>query len=92
MKRKTFFTLLEVMIGVFLLLLAAGAVSWKMYPLIEKRKFQSDLERLRSRLLTCRHLALTMQADWRGSLVRVKNKWVFEMTCPKNVFDIRQAP
>lgn len=81
MKRRSFFTFLEVMIALVLLMIAGSAVSWKMHQWIQKRRFQSDLEQLRSRFFTCHHLALTMQADWRGVLRPLKGKWRFEASC-----------
>lgn|GEM_PF-1256127 len=81
LKKKSSFTLLEVIVAFSLLLIACGSVGWKMYQVIEKRRFQSDLEQLRSRFFTCHSLALNMQADWKGLLHLVKGKWVFEATC-----------
>jgi hypothetical protein len=79
--RKSLFTFLEVMIALSLLIMAAASMVWKIYTIVEKRQFQSGLEQLRSRFLTCRCLALNMQADWRGELRQENGKWAFTAVC-----------
>lgn len=79
--KKSPFTFLEVMIALSLLIMAAASMGWKMYTIVEKRRFQSDLEQLRSRFLTCHCLALNMQADWKGELREENGRWVFTAVC-----------
>ena len=81
MRIKRNFTLLEVMVAISLLIMASGAIGWKMHGMIERKRFTAGVERLHSRLLTCRRLALNMQADWRGSLQWNGEKWLFEAYC-----------
>ena len=81
MRRKRAFTLLEVLVAICLLTLIAGALGWKLHGMIARKRFTSGIERLRSRLLTCRRLALNMQADWRGVLQWNGETWVFEAVC-----------
>jgi hypothetical protein len=81
MIRKSSFTFLEVMIALSLLMIAATSMGWKMYTIVEKRRFLSDLEQLRSRFLTCHCLALNMQADWKGVLRKENERWVFTAVC-----------
>jgi len=80
-KSRRYFTLLEVMVGLTLLLIAAGAIGWKMHGFIEKRRFQSDLDRLKFRLMTLQTLSANMQSDWLGVLRREKKNWIFESHC-----------
>jgi hypothetical protein len=84
MKRKLAFTLLEAMIAISLMLIAAGAIGWKMEGMIARKRFQSDVEKFQSRLLVCHRLALNTQADWRGNLVRDGEKWIFTVHCIEN--------
>lgn len=69
------------MIGLALLVLATGAIGWKMHAFLEKRRFQADLEQLASRIHTLHHMAVNMQADWKGVLKRHEKKWSFETRC-----------
>lgn len=81
---KLCFTLIEVMIAISLLILATSAIGWKMHGMIEKKRFSSHVERLHSRLLTCRQLSLNMQADWKGILACQGKKWTFDAFCVDN--------
>ena len=81
MRKRLAFTLLEVMVAISIMLIAAGAIGWKMFRMIERKRFSSGAEKLRSRLFTCRQLALNMQADWEGVLRRDGKKWTFEAKC-----------
>lgn len=78
---RRFFTLLEIMVGLSLVLMAAGAIGWKMHGLIEARRFKADLEQLKSRIQTIRTMAINMQSDWEGILKRDKKHWTFEAIC-----------
>lgn len=69
------------MVGCTVLILAAGAIGWNMYASLEKRRFSADLEQLASRMHTLHHLAVNMQADWKGELSRRGQKWSFETRC-----------
>lgn len=81
MRNKRSFTLLEWMIAISLLLIASGLTGWKMRDALLKRKFRSDLDRLRSRCLVCQRLAASTQTDWSGVLRKEKKGWVFELRC-----------
>lgn len=62
------FSLIEVIVAISLILLAVTSMGWKMYGMIAKKRFSSSVERLKSRLLTCRRLAINTQTDWQGNL------------------------
>src|SRR5690242_11523293 len=81
MRTSRHFSLLEVMAGLALVLMAAGAITWKMVGFIEKRRFKTDLEQLKSRILTTHALAVNMQADWEGILKRDGKIWIFQTIC-----------
>ncbi len=52
------------MLGLALLLLAAGAVSWNVHQAVKKYKFRSDVSRLELQLTSCYTLALNTAVDW----------------------------
>ena len=81
MRTNRFFSLLEIMVGLAILVMAAGAVGWKMYGYIEKRRFRTDLEQFKSRIQTVRRMAVNMQADWEGVLKPSGKDWTFEAVC-----------
>ncbi len=81
-KCKRCFTLLEVMVALALILIASGLTGWKMHQAVCKKRFQSDLDRLQSRLLICHRLSVAMQSDWKGVLTRQGKEWTFETFCP----------
>ena len=80
MKRKAF-TLLEVLVAIALFLIASGVIGWRMHKAIEKKKFQSELERLRVRLKVSQKMAISMQADWKGTLQWEGKGWLFDAYC-----------
>ena len=83
-------TLIEVMIAITLVLLATSAIGWKMHGMIAKKRFTASVERLRSRLLTCRRLALNMQSDWQAILISEGKEATFSSQCidDPNVLDL----
>lgn len=78
---KRAMTLIEVMIAISLLILATSALGWKMHGLLAKKRFTSSVERVRSRLLTCRRIALNMQCDWKAEIENEGKKTVFRARC-----------
>ncbi|MBS0624723.1 MAG: type II secretion system protein [Verrucomicrobia bacterium] len=72
-KNKTcrFFTLLEMMIGLSILIMAAGAISWKLHGAIVKKRFDSGASRIKLQLQSTYRLAFNTRSDW---------KVVFEQT------------
>lgn len=64
-----------------LFVMASGVIGWRMHKAIEKKKFQSELERLRVRMKVSQKMAVSMQADWRGTLQREGRGWRFESHC-----------
>jgi len=80
-KRRRFFTLLEVMVGIALLTLASGVIGWRMHKAIQKKKFQSGIERLKERFFICQRLAVATQDDWTGEFKQKEKDWVFELSC-----------
>lgn len=76
-----FFTLIEVLIAVALLTLAAGLIGWKTHVAMQRKRFFSTMDRLQARCLTCQKLACTMKADWQGILQKKGEEWSFETHC-----------
>jgi hypothetical protein len=81
MRMSRYFSLLEIMVGLALVLMASGVICSKMIGFIEKRRFRGDLEQLKSRILTVHAMALNMQADWEGILKSNGKDWTFEAIC-----------
>ncbi|HSX37742.1 MAG TPA: type II secretion system protein [Chlamydiales bacterium] len=80
--RQQSFSLLEIIVALALLIMAAGAVGWKMYPFLAQRKFRIHLAQLKSRIQTIQRVALNMQSDWRGVLKKHHgDDWIFEVFC-----------
>lgn len=81
MRIKRAFSLLEVMVGMALLVIASGSIAWKMQGAIAAKRFRSDLERLHARLLVCQRLSCAQLADWEGVFKWEGSKLVFEASC-----------
>lgn len=75
------FTILEVMVAIFLLTMVSGIVGIRMHKAIQKKKYHSELQRLRDRFTVSQKLAVAMQADWRGTLKKEGKRWIFETVC-----------
>lgn len=69
------------MVAICLLVMAASAIGWKMHHMIAKKQFRSLVERLHSRMQTCRQLSINMQSDWEAVLKRERDRWIFECRC-----------
>jgi len=65
-RRKSFFTMMELMVAMSLIVTASSVACWKMIGMIAQKRFSSNVERFRSRLLVCHQLSMNMQADWKG--------------------------
>lgn len=79
--RKYPLTLLEVLIGMALLAIAAVGVIWKTQEVLARKRFEAGFQKFCSRVETLHHLALAMQADWQGRLYKQKEGWVFQTRC-----------
>lgn len=78
MRKEHNFTLLEVLVVIFLLGIASSVVGWKMHGLVKKKAFQTQVDRLELRLQMVKELALTQEADWRLILTRTEKGWMVE--------------
>lgn len=78
---KKAFSLLEILIAISLIILSSSYGGWKIYRLVEKKRFDAALEKLASQLKSGQKIALTMQADWVGILQKEKDHWVFQLIC-----------
>lgn len=77
------------MVAISLVLLATSTMGWKMYGMIAKKRFSSSVERLRSRLLNCRQLAMNSQSDWSGSLFFVGKQAQFSCRCVEETHQVQ---
>ncbi len=75
------FTLLEILLGLALLLLASGFLGIKMEEALVKKRFQSEFDQIRNRCIVCHRLAIAMHADWRGQFIHTGTGWVFKTFC-----------
>jgi prepilin-type N-terminal cleavage/methylation domain-containing protein len=75
------FTLIELLIALLLLSIASGVIGVKMHTAVAKKAFQSELDRLKDRLMTTQKLAVAMEADWRAILKKNDKKWTLEIYC-----------
>ena len=74
---KRALTLLELVVGIAILLIVGGFSTSRVYRMIEKKRFNSDLEKLAVRLSHCHALAVNMQSDWSAILEKKEGGWVF---------------
>jgi type II secretory pathway pseudopilin PulG len=81
---KRAFTILELMVGVALLIIASTVIAWKMQGAIEKKRFQSGVDTLCNGLRVCQKLAVVTQADWVGDLSREGGHWIFQAICEED--------
>lgn len=79
--RSRYFSLLEVMITVAILAIAAGALFYRLNSLIDKKRFESDVARLKSLFLSTRMLALNSQTDWRIEFQKNASGWAVQIIC-----------
>ncbi len=77
-RHKKSFTLLELMVCFSLLIFAGSVFGWKMHTILAKKRFSASIEKLSSRFLGVRTLAMNTQSDWKGVLYRQGESWVFE--------------
>jgi type II secretory pathway pseudopilin PulG len=75
------FTLLEVMIAIFLLSIAGAIIGIRLGRALEEKQFQAAIERLSCELESSRRLALNMQADWSVILEKKDDRLIFHQTC-----------
>jgi prepilin-type N-terminal cleavage/methylation domain-containing protein len=83
MKRKKIsFTLLEVMVAIALLAITSSVIGWNMFAAARKKEFHSQVERFEVKLQSAKKLAVAMESDWRGRLIREPDgKWALELVC-----------
>ena len=74
---KRAFTLLEVMVAIALLAIVGLVVNLKMHGAIEKKKFQSDIDRFKEKMAIAQKLAVASQTDWTGTLKKEQTGWIF---------------
>ena len=82
--RKSSFSLLEVMVVITLITLASASMGWKVHGMVAKKRFSSNVERLRSRLFATRQIAVNTQEDFRGHLVKKGATCSFQAWCVEN--------
>ena len=77
------FTLLEVMIAIFLIAIASSIIGIRVSKGLEEKRFQTSADRLYSELESCRRLALNMQADWLATIEMKSQRICLTRSCPE---------
>jgi prepilin-type N-terminal cleavage/methylation domain-containing protein len=67
-----YFTILELMIVIAIVAIAGGGLFWRLSRLIEVKRMETDVARLRGLLLSSRMLAINTKADWQLELQETK--------------------
>lgn len=80
---KRGFTLLEVLIALFLIALMGGIVGTRVFSGLDEHRFRSAVQRLFSELKAARFSALHMQADWIVTLEQKGNQIHVHRSCPE---------
>ncbi|HEX2582974.1 MAG TPA: type II secretion system protein [Chlamydiales bacterium] len=75
------FTLLEIMLAIALLAIASGALFWRLHRMIERKRFDSDVNRFHSILVSTRSLAIHMKMDFRLELNQTLEGWNARLVC-----------
>lgn len=78
---KKAFTLLEVLVAIVLIGIASCLISFRMVRAVQKKKFHSQIERLKNRLVVSQKLAVVSQSDWTCTLQKQEKGWLFEAKC-----------
>lgn len=81
MVSKRAFTLLEIVVAMALIAMVAALLGWRGHEAVVQRRFETELALFRNSCEVCQRLAVTMQADWKGTLKRQGSQWVFETVC-----------
>ena len=68
MMRKKSFSLLEILVGISLVAFVSSAVVWKMSRLIQKKRFEANVERIQSRILAFDSRKRVRDRAFRGEL------------------------
>ena len=77
------FTLLEVMIAIFLIAIAASVVGINVSKALEDKQFQTSADRLYCELESCRRIAFNMQADWIVTIEMKMKRISLKRSCPE---------
>lgn len=67
------------MVAIVLIVLASGLISHKMYGAIAKKRFKSEVERVKEQMMAGQKLAVSMQADWVAKFEKNGNDWLFSL-------------
>lgn len=93
MKRdKRVFSLIEVMVAISIMAVAAGALVFRINRLIEYNRFEIETGRLKNLLLSSRTLALNTHADWRLEFKKSDQGWAIQLRCLEDPDLVYPAP
>ncbi len=80
-KNKRPFSLLEIVIALILLVMMSGVVAVRVGHGLEKRRFETAVNRLRFELDAARRLSLNMQVDWVLLFEKRESSFALKRTC-----------
>ena len=69
------------MVAIVILTLASGVIGLKMHGAVQKKRFQSDLDRFRARMLVSQKIAVSTEADWSVVIRKIGGQWVLASSC-----------
>lgn len=75
------FSLLELVIVLLILGMAAGLTGQRIYFSMKQRALIQDYKRFSQQLFLCRNLALSMQSDWKFTARKTHKGWVIQSAC-----------
>lgn len=85
-KKASYFTLLEVMIGLTLLLIIGSAVSWNVYKMIERSRFSTDVSKIISQIRLSRQMAINTRLDWKFEMAPHENSFRLQSSAPFSAY------
>lgn len=77
MKSKKLFTLLEVIIAFFIIAISASGIGFKLYSLLEKKRFSSDVDRVMARMVSLHVLSQLNHQDVFLKTAKTEGKIIF---------------
>lgn len=81
--KSRYLSLIELMVGIAIIAIAAGAVGFRIVCALEDARFQSSLDRVSAELSYCQRQARSMQADWFAVIQIHSGRLAFQRSCPE---------
>ncbi len=69
------------MVALVLIAIASGVIGLKMHKAVAKKHFQTQIDRLKERIVVAQQMAVAMEADWKSVWRKEGKEWVVETLC-----------